>query len=90
MPWITPNALVKNTTRPTNEKIGRQDPSTIQCNEDVSMDYTTFVNILGKEKETFDMLRGHESHPHCHDTVLLHVVMLQVWTHPIMFRVFSE
>ena len=42
--------LVKNTTRPTNEKIGRQDPSTIQHNEDASMDYTTSVNIVGKEK----------------------------------------
>ena len=46
--------LGKNTTRPTNEKIGRQDPSTIQHNEDASMDYATFVNIVGKEKvETF-------------------------------------
>ena len=43
----------KNTTRPTNEKIGRQDPSTIQHNEDASMDYGTFVNIVGKEKEKF-------------------------------------
>jgi hypothetical protein len=42
--------LGKNTTRPTNEKIGRQDPSTIQCNEDASMYYATFVNIVGKEK----------------------------------------
>jgi len=42
--------LGKNTTRPTNEKIGRQDPSTIQRNEDTSMDYATFVNIVGKEK----------------------------------------
>jgi len=42
--------LGKNTTRPTNEKIGRQDPSTIQHNEDASMDYATFVNIVGKEK----------------------------------------
>jgi len=42
--------LGKNTTRPTNEKIGRQDPSTIQRNEDASMDYATFVNIVGKEK----------------------------------------
>jgi len=40
----------KNTTRPTNEKIGRQDPSTIQRNEGASMDYATFVNIVGKEK----------------------------------------
>jgi len=39
-----------NKTKPTNEKIGRQDPSTIQRNEDVSMDYATFVNIIGKEK----------------------------------------
>jgi len=41
--------LDKNTARPTNEKNGRQDPSTIQCNEDASMVYTTFVNIVGKE-----------------------------------------
>ena len=34
----------------TNEKTGRQDPSTIQRNEDNSMDYATFVNIVGKEK----------------------------------------
>jgi hypothetical protein len=39
--------LDKNTTRFTNEKIGRQD---LQRNEAVSMDYTTFVNIVGKEK----------------------------------------
>jgi hypothetical protein len=38
--------LGKNTTGPTNEKIGRQDPSTVQRNEDASMDYTTFVNIV--------------------------------------------
>ena len=43
-------SLDKNTTRHTNEKIGRQDPSTIQRKEDASMDYTTFVNIVGKEK----------------------------------------
>jgi hypothetical protein len=43
--------LGKNTTQPTNEKIGRQDPSTVQRNEDASMDYATFVNIVGKEKE---------------------------------------
>jgi len=42
--------LGKNTTRPTNEKTGRQDPFTIQRNEDASMDYATFVNIVGKEK----------------------------------------
>ena len=42
--------LGKNTTRPTYEKIGRQDRSTIQRNEDTSMDYATFVNIVGKEK----------------------------------------
>jgi hypothetical protein len=48
--------LGKNTTRPTNEEIGRQDPSTIQHNEDASMDYATFVNIVGKEKaEKFRM-----------------------------------
>ena len=47
--------LGKNTTRPTNEEIGRQDPSTIQRNEDASMDYATFVNIVGKEKEKFRM-----------------------------------
>jgi len=35
------------------KKIGRQDPSTIQHNEDASMDYATFVNIVGKEKEKF-------------------------------------
>ena len=47
-------SLVKNTTRPTNEKIGRQDPSTTQRKEDASMDCATFVNIVGKEKvETF-------------------------------------
>ena len=46
----------KNTARPTNEKIGRQDPSTIQRNEDASVDYATFVNIVGKEKaEKFRM-----------------------------------
>jgi len=28
------------------------------------------------------MLRGHESRPHCHDTVLRYAVTLQVWTHP--------
>jgi hypothetical protein len=42
--------LGKNITRPTNEKIDRQDPSTIQRNEDASMDYVTFVNIVGKDK----------------------------------------
>ena len=42
--------LGKNSTRPTNEKIGRQDPSTIQRNEDTSMDYAIFVNIVGKDK----------------------------------------
>ena len=42
--------LGKNTTRPANEKIGRQYPSAIQRNEDASMDYATFVNIVGKEK----------------------------------------
>jgi len=47
--------LGKNTTRPTNEKIGRQDPSTIQRNEDASMDYATFVNIVGKK--TAEMFR---------------------------------
>jgi hypothetical protein len=48
--------LGKNTTRPTNEKTGRQDPSTIQRNEDASMDYATFVNMVGKEKvEKFRM-----------------------------------
>jgi hypothetical protein len=47
-------SLVKNTSRPTNEKIGRQDPSTTQRKEDASMDYVTFVNIVEKEKvETF-------------------------------------
>jgi hypothetical protein len=45
--------LGKNTTRPTNGKIGRQDPSTIQRNEDASMDYATFVNIVWKEKVKF-------------------------------------
>jgi hypothetical protein len=48
--------LGKNSTRSTNEKIGRQDPSTIQRNEDASMDYVTFVNIVGKEKEKFRRL----------------------------------
>ena len=42
--------LGKNTTRPANEKIGRQDTSTIQRNENAYMDYATFVNIGGKEK----------------------------------------
>jgi hypothetical protein len=42
--------LGKNTTRPTNEKTGRQDPSTIQRNEDASMEYATFVDTVGKEK----------------------------------------
>jgi hypothetical protein len=32
-------------------------------------------------KPTFDTLRGHESHQHCHDTVLRYVVTLQVCTH---------
>jgi hypothetical protein len=32
-------------------------------------------------KPTFDTLRGHESHPHCHDTVLWYAVTLQVCTH---------
>jgi hypothetical protein len=41
---------VKYTTRPTNEKIGRQYSSAIQRKEDASMDYTTFINIVGKEK----------------------------------------
>jgi hypothetical protein len=40
----------ENTTRLTNEKIGRQDPSTIQRNEDASMDYATFVNIVEKDR----------------------------------------
>ena len=43
-------SLGKNTTGITNEKIGRQDLSIIQRNEDASMDYATFVNIVGKEK----------------------------------------
>ena len=48
--------LDKNTARPTNEKNGRQDPSTIQRNKDTSMDYATFVNTVGKEKvEKFRM-----------------------------------
>ena len=42
--------LGKNKTRPTTEEIGRPDPSTIQRNEDASMDFATFVNIVGKEK----------------------------------------
>jgi len=42
--------LGKNSTWPTNENIARQDPSTTQRNEDASMDYATFVNIVGKEK----------------------------------------
>jgi len=51
--------LGKNTTRPTNEKIGRQDPSTIQHNENASMDYVAFVNIVGKEKvEMFRRMNG--------------------------------
>jgi hypothetical protein len=37
-------------TRCTNEKNGREDPCTINRNEDASMDYATFVNIVGKEK----------------------------------------
>jgi len=43
--------LGKNATRPTNEKVDRQDLYTLQGNEDASMDYATFVNIFGKEKE---------------------------------------
>ena len=43
--------LGKTTTRPSNGKIDRQDPCTIQRNEDSSMDYATFVNIVGKQKE---------------------------------------
>jgi hypothetical protein len=45
--------LGKNaTTRPrrTNEKNGREDPCTMKRNEDTSMDYATFVNIVGKVK----------------------------------------
>jgi hypothetical protein len=42
--------LGKNTTRSTNGKIGTQDPCIIQHNEDASMDYATFVNIVEKEK----------------------------------------
>ena len=34
-----------------------------------------------KMKKTFDTLRGHESRPQCHDTVLRYAVTLQVWTH---------
>ena len=45
---ITPTIIP--TIRPTNGKIGRQGPSTIQRNEVVSTDYATFVNIVGKEK----------------------------------------
>jgi hypothetical protein len=39
-------------TRPrrTNENNGRADPCTIKRNEDTSMDYATFVNIVGKDK----------------------------------------
>ena len=33
---------------------------------------------------TFDTLRGHESRPHSHDTVLGYVITLQVCTHPNM------
>ena len=50
--------LGKNTTRPTNEKIGRKDPSTTQRNEDASMDYATFINIVGKEKEKFGRMNN--------------------------------
>jgi hypothetical protein len=45
--------LGKNATtrsRHANEKNGREDPCTINRNEDTSMDYATFVNIVGKEK----------------------------------------
>ena len=48
--------LGKNTTRLTNEKTGRKDSSPIQRNEDASMDYATFVNIVGKEKEKFRIM----------------------------------
>jgi len=34
-------------------------------------------------KATFDTLHGHESRPHCHDTVLRYAVKLQVCTHTI-------
>jgi hypothetical protein len=30
----------------------------------------------------FDTLRGHESRPRCHDTMLRYAVTLQVYTHP--------
>jgi len=40
--------LGHTTTRPTNEKIVRQDRSTMHRNEDAPMDYATFVNIVGK------------------------------------------
>jgi len=43
--------LSKNTTRPTNEKFDRQDPCTVQRNEDSSVDYAAFLNIVRKEKE---------------------------------------
>jgi len=33
-------------------------------------------------KPTFGTLRGHESRPHCHETVLRYAVTLQVRTHP--------
>ena len=46
MLWITPKGLLKI-------QLGLcrwQDPSTIQRNEDASMDYATFLNNAGKEK----------------------------------------
>ena len=55
--------LGKNTTRPTNEKFGMQDPSTIQRNEDASMDYATFVNIVERKKlEKFRRMNDIISH----------------------------
>ena len=34
--------------------------------------------------QLLETLRGHESRPHCHDTVLRYAVTLQVCTHPYM------
>jgi len=37
---------------------------------------------LPQNQPTLDTLRGHESRPHCHDTVLRYAVTLQVCAHP--------
>jgi hypothetical protein len=44
-------------------------------------DSTPNKPITFPRNQTFDTLRGHESRPHCHDTVLRYAVTLQVCTH---------